>query len=187
MRKTILIILSAMLLLMPLSAGGGYFSIGIAPDTAFKAYTVNEGKAAESPAKDYFRIGSNLDAAIGYSINDWLGLGLSTGVNYGKTAFNYSQGVLTVPFMAQLVIEPTTGAVRFPLVLEAGGHIQLMDGKTYIGPAFGASLGVAADVSEGFSIGYSVGFDLLMQIYKGGTISLQLNMLPVTIDMTARF
>ena len=92
-----------MLLLMPLSAGGGYFSIGIAPDTAFKAYTVNEGKAAESPAKDYFRIGGNLDAAIGYSFNDWLGLGLSTGVNYGKTAFNYSQGVLTVPFMAQLV------------------------------------------------------------------------------------
>lgn len=87
-----------MLLLMPLSAGGGYFSIGIAPDTAFKAYTVNEGKAAESPAKDYFRIGGNLDAAIGYSFNDWLGLGLSTGVNYGKTAFNYSQGVLTVPF-----------------------------------------------------------------------------------------
>ena len=82
---------------------GGYFSIGIAPDTAFKAYTVNEGKAAESPAKDYFRIGGNLDAAIGYSFNDWLGLGLSTGVNYGKTAFNYSQGVLTVPFMAQLV------------------------------------------------------------------------------------
>ena len=62
-----------------------------------------------------------------------------------------------------------------------------MDGKTYIGPAFGASLGVAADVSEGFSIGYSVGFDLLMQIYKGGTISLQLNMLPVTLDMTVRF
>ena len=186
MKRVFLAALIAVLCIVPAFSAGGYFSLGVGPDTGFKGWNIFEGDSSEYPRA--VRIGGDLDVSIGFRACDWFSLGLATGINYSEPANGMMVDYfIIVPFMAEFVFEPTTGSVRFPVKLQAGGHAEFTDDDSEVGAAFGASAGVAVDVSESFSIGYAVKFNLLMQFDEHDFTRLRLNMVPIALDMTYRF
>ena len=188
MKRVFLAALIAVLCIVPAFSAGGYFSLGVGPDTGFKAWSILDGDSTEM---EYYqedtRIGGDLDVSIGFRACDWFSLGLATGINYSKPVNGMLDYDIIVPFMAEFVFEPTTGSVRFPVKLQAGGHAEFTDDDSEVGAAFGVSAGVAVDVSESFSIGYAVKFNLLMQFDEHDFTRLRLNMVPIALDMTYRF
>ena len=198
MKKGIAIFIAAILLCTSafaagggyLSVGlGGYLSVGLGPEAILKVYSVTENTVEERPAGDYATMGGSFDLSVGYMANRWFGIGLNAGVDYNNPKIAEYKGIFfTVPVMAEILIAPTTGAVRFPMALRAGGYVQFMGNYFQYGPAFGASVGVAADVSENLSIGYKVGAEVFMQFAKGFTsTTYQVNLLPVSLEITCRF
>ncbi len=186
MKRMMLIAALAAMIAGPVSAAGGYLSVGLGANTGFKAYDVQNNEAMEIPAADLFNIGGDLDLSIGYRAADWFAVGFSTGVTYNHAGYN-DMNVFAVPFMAEIIFEPSMGGVRLPVELAAGGHVQFSGDDIDIGPAFGVSAGVAVDVSESFTVGYAVKFSLLMQLPQKDRMTFQIDMVPIAIDMTYRF
>lgn len=190
MKKGIAIFIAAVLFCTSaFAAGGGYLSVGLGPEAILKVYNTTSGNVTETDAGAYSTMGGSLDVSIGYEFGGAFGLGLRTGVDYNGSKLPQYAGIITVPVMLEAVIAPSFGGgARIPVTLAAGGHAQFIGNKVALGAAAAASVGFMADVSESLSIGYEVGAEVLMQFAKGfGSATYQVNLMPITLEMTCRF
>lgn len=163
---------------------GGYISTALGIEIPLAGYEISGDVTRGVSTVDYFDAGGRLDISAGYMFNDWAGLGFGTGLVYSGTDMVAFDDMFIIPFTADILIDPGTGNISFPLVLSVGGHVQFLDDTFGLGPAFGLSAGIMIRPTESFSIGWNARADLLMQFADDfETTTCQIFLAPLQVQM----